>query len=97
MTKVVVEMTQRDIDNGKPGDPCNCPVARALKRAFQDRRVSAGEGYLWVGPSARRITWRTPGTVRHFISQFDEGQKVEPLNFTLGDELRVPFPDEQKG
>jgi hypothetical protein len=97
MSKVVVQVTQLDIKKGKPGDPCGCPVARALKRAFQDRRVSAGEGYIWVGPSSRRMTWRTPGTVRYFISQFDEGQQVEPLSFTLGNELRVPFPDEQKG
>jgi hypothetical protein len=91
MPKVIVQMTQRDVDNGIPGDPCGCPVARALKRVFQDRRVSAGEGYIWVGPSSRRMTWRTPGTVRYFISQFDQGQKVEPMTFTLGDELRVRF------
>lgn len=97
MPKVMVQMTQRDIDNGRPGDPCNCPVARALKREFQDRRVSAGAEYLWVGPSSRRITWRTPEIVRFFISRFDGGQYVEPLIFTLHDEFIVPFPDEQKG
>ncbi len=41
---VVVEVTQDDIDNGIPGSRCDCPVARAIKRATGANRVSVSPG-----------------------------------------------------
>lgn len=80
---VTVSVTEQDIKKGIKGDPCKCPVARALKRAFHERNISAGAGFMFVGPPKRRISWRTPEDVTTFIERFDEELKVKPIEFSL--------------
>lgn len=94
--QIDIEITERDIAKGKAGDPCNCPVARGLRRAFHERVVSAGMGIMSVGPKKRRKRWRTPAAVTVFIDDFDEGRKVEPFTFHLQSESTYILPEGQK-
>lgn len=80
---ILVEVTEKDIKHGVKGDPCRCPVAKALRRATKSSVVSAGEGVLFAGPKKRRTFWRTPAFVRLFISDFDDGAPVNPFAFSL--------------
>ena len=41
MTKLSI--TQADIDAGVHGDPCHCPIAQALRRAFPGCKVSVSQ------------------------------------------------------
>jgi hypothetical protein len=94
MTRVVIfDVTQDDIDQGRPRDCYNCPVARSVVRT------------LGLGPAADEWTvgsWVIAGWLRdrqvvsvpapirvcRFIDEFDRGQPVEPFSFEL--ELDVP-------
>ena len=79
---VTINVTEEDIQAGIVFDPCNCPVARALRRAFRRKIVSAGEGLLTIGKRGK-ISWYTPSAVRAFISDFDAGSTVKPFKFEL--------------
>lgn len=78
-----ITVTELAIRKGVKGDPCNCPVAKALRRASKERIVSAGMGVMFIGPKNRRITWVTPYDVRNFIEIFDAGKPVVPFNFDM--------------
>jgi len=47
-----VEVTQDDIDNGVPEDPCNCPIALALNRAFPGTEFGVNTVSEFTGPRA---------------------------------------------
>ena len=87
-----IQVTQSDIDSGKPEKVCLCPIALAIDRALR------GHGYdvqiVEVERSCVDITyaiagcarWRAielPLAARNFIKWFDFGYKVEPFEFEL--------------
>lgn len=67
---VKVEVTRADIQAGKRGDACECPVARATKRALnrEDVEVHSG-GYALIGTRYYPI----PEKPANFIRGFDSG------------------------
>jgi hypothetical protein len=76
---VTVEVTQADIDHGEPGEPCVCPVARAIAR------VVAAEDWAPL-VTATSVQFDAdcadlPREARDFIGRFDSGQSVEPFSF----------------
>jgi hypothetical protein len=91
-TKTVhVQVTQQDINQGRPYSPSSCPIALALKRATK-------AGYVSVGPARADITvYRLfrkdasylaplPTTAAKFIETFDNYHThltVKPFEFDL--------------
>jgi len=78
-----VSVTQDDIDNGQPFEPGCCPVAIAVKRLCPNARE------VWVGGviDVDRQRFKFPEEVRIFISHFDTGIKVQPIEFEATEEL----------
>lgn len=92
--QIHVTVTQSDIKNGRRFDPCRCPVARALRRASKERLVSAGAGFMFIGPKGRRILWQTPPEVKAFIIDFDQKKGVQPFEFDMP--LKSTYPDARR-
>lgn len=78
-------VTQEDIENGKAGDECRCPVALCLRRHFESVEVCDdtlsidGQKYL------------SPDKVCSFVGKFDAQKAVEPFEFEL--DLGAGLPD----
>ncbi len=85
MKRVHVELTQEDIDHGKPESCSECPVARAVARAMGvvcvvhvDCQIAVSDGDTWWTP--------LPAVVETFVDNFDNvNQRVlcEPFAFDL--------------
>lgn len=84
---MLIRVTKNDIQRGIPGDPCSCPVARAIKRTFHWRYVGVDHesisrrGTMWGAEWIHQFD--TPGIARRFIRKFDVKDKVKPFKFTL--------------
>lgn len=77
-----IEVTQEDIDRGKRGNSCECPVARAVKRAIGDGGVFVQHEHI----STRTHYFRAPREVRNFITAFDypiPGFTILPFAFDI--------------
>jgi hypothetical protein len=83
MSVITVSVTQEDIDKGKPGEPCLCPVARAISRYYENRYLVAVNRSRIVLNDLFEHSARTPDDVQYFVSDFDAECKVEPFSFTL--------------
>jgi hypothetical protein len=93
--EVRVEVTQRDIDRGKPRDTEECPVALALKRGLKASRGGVGlEGFYFVEhgfwqrffrqPSSRVFQGTLPEAARSFIALYDGyGSTPQPFSFEV--------------
>jgi hypothetical protein len=94
MSKVTVSITQEDIDEGCRSDADNCPGALAISRATgyvaKVGMVSISLRHADNGQRFEDIN--CPAMLRHFIEQFDNGNKVSPFSF----ELEVPEPPPHK-
>lgn len=82
-----VNVTQRDIDLGLPGEPASCPLARAVKRLRPVAGVSVTwthctywnakhEAYkrhraLFVPAQGLRLVFKLPSIARQFVRRFD--------------------------
>jgi hypothetical protein len=88
--KMLIEVTQKDIDMGTPLDPRFCPIALSLKRntLFKYAKVSE-EIELYNNP---RISHRTvkrlkiTSKARTFMKAFDNRRYVKPFSF-IAEEL----------
>jgi hypothetical protein len=80
---VRIEVTEEDIDRGKPEDRCACPVARAVRRAVGIPTSVAMDKIVvdYATPWQTEI-W-TPDEVSIFVELFDIGGAVEPFAFEL--------------
>ncbi len=81
-------VTDRDIQQGKPGQGMLCPVAVCIRRIYSDGDGNAP--LVNVGADTIGInqhTFKTPDTVQHFLEQYDAGLPVKGFEFTLGDPL----------
>jgi hypothetical protein len=74
-----IQVTEDDIEQGVPFDPCRCPVALAIKRATRRRHIIVGESALEIG----RLRYHTPHELRRFIEGFDLGRTVSPFSFDI--------------
>jgi len=80
----IVQVTQSDIDMGKRHNACDCPVALALKRAF-NTEVRVGCNDFFVGtPNPNLLAYGLPLAATRFITAFDNRRKVEPFEFEVG-------------
>ena len=96
--KLVVSVTQKDIDNGVRMSIGSCPHALALKRAckrvglkLKDNNsivVSTEETDFYIGTGEGYYDWRrksvkNPEEVRNWIRNFDNGKKVRPMRYVV--------------
>jgi hypothetical protein len=81
-----IRVTQRDIDEGVQGNSFHCPVARAIKRAFNAAEVWVRDIVI-VTKAGVKETYVTPSAVQDFIERYDgavlEFESPKPFSFTL--------------
>jgi hypothetical protein len=82
--KINITVTQEDINEGRKSVK-NCPIARAVKRVLPDIEWVSCD-YIYLHPSRvydlpRQIL--LPEDVKRFIFNFDFGNPVYPLCFTV--------------
>jgi hypothetical protein len=83
--KLRVYVTKQDIKEGKRKSNCDCPVARAIRRALANcgirrKKITVGIYRIQV---AGQMDW-TSARVGEFITSFDAGRtNVSPFSFTL--------------
>lgn len=81
-------VTDRDIQQGKPGWGSLCPVAVCIRRIYGDGDGNAP--LVNVGVNTIEInqhTFQTPESVQQFIEQYDAGLPVKGFEFNLGEPL----------
>jgi len=78
--EIEIDVTARDIAEGKPGKCERCPIALAVRRIFPNDDIRV-DSIIWIGDNwdAR---FDTPEVACDFIDRFDSGQEVSPFKFT---------------
>lgn len=86
-----IQVTMEDIIKGAAGDPCNCPVARAVARQTEFAEVKVFDDD--DNPDRIAITLTSgngetksviaPTSVDRFVTMFDSGDEVSPFEFEL--------------
>ena len=91
-TDLDIDVTADIINQGTPQDACDCPVALAVIRAFEQR----GHEVMTVGVTPRDVDvwvdeeyacYKLPEDVRQFITDFDKEEDVVPIKTRLRREL----------
>lgn len=67
MSVLRVSVTQNDIDTGKRGAMCECPVAKAISRAMNSRDVAVDGVRLYALGAVIYL----PPAAKEFITAFD--------------------------
>lgn len=81
--KVTIEVTQDDIDEGKPGAACACAVFLAARHALPMLRSIGSASFWFFSSDMEIVSVRQPEPVRELIRQLDHGQPVAPFDFEL--------------
>lgn len=85
--KLKINVTEKDIKEGKKDMPNSCPIARAVNRRLNKNSYALIYSN-WItfynrNNSQRQAYERVQGEVSTFIHQFDRGKVVKPLTFNL--------------
>jgi len=75
-----ITVTNNDINRGYRHSCSNCPVALAMRRAFNRSILVAGIYWEFSGETEHHAM---PLTVREWIRAFDDGGLVEPFEFDV--------------
>ena len=79
-----VNVTRQNLDEGRPGDACACPVVLAVSDAFPDAEdVTVGDKYISMYHAGQSRLLLIPEDVRALIGAIDRGKSVEPFTFDL--------------
>lgn len=86
-----IKVTKLDIARGAKGEPTTCPIARAVKRAYNwNREVQVGVSSFSVSPAGdfdaeESQSFPIPERAQNFISDFDNygPDGVEPFSFPV--------------
>jgi ribosomal protein L31 len=81
MTRILIEVTQKDINSGCRRNTMRCPVAKALKRYVRVPLV--GSSHIFFNTENTRQIMDTPRSVMRFIKKFDANKPVKPFKFYL--------------
>lgn len=81
MKTVTVEVTRRDIVNGRRRSCRHCPIALALGRLMATDNVFVGDTRAGVGETD--LLFDLPEEAVRFIRDFDACEPVSPFTFTL--------------
>jgi hypothetical protein len=80
MAKILIKVTQNDIDNGTRNSARTCPVSLALGRRIKGQSLVGVSG-LYLPGSNGGIS--IPFKVADFVDRFDNKELVKPFNFYL--------------
>lgn len=83
-----VDVTQDDIDKGRPLSHMSCPIAHAL-----NRRLGTHDGRWAVGGVHANNTFaeiRLPIDAYRWLVDYDSGYDVEPFSFDVPDSWAGP-------
>lgn len=81
-TKVTIDVTAEDIENGRRYDGCKCPIALAATRAgLADPNVSKTD--VFFGPQRGRDCISLPPRARKFVVDYDNDGLAEPFTFEI--------------
>jgi hypothetical protein len=75
---MIINVTQRHIDQGCRGSVYSCPIARAIQ---EKTGVLCGVRYDHVFIRGREL--HLPHKAFVFITNYDEGEPVQPFRFEL--------------
>ena len=85
MTKNIIQVTQRDIDAGEPGQPNTCPIALAM---------SAWHQYDWIieidwatAADGRGPRWEMDPDISTRLIAFEGGYSMRPIALVMDTEL----------
>lgn len=87
MPKIIkIQVTQDDIDRGRRCVASQCPIARAVRRAFdKPYSVSVGTRYIIVCQKRRgpEQVFTMDANTCHWRHEFDMARSVQPFSFPL--------------
>lgn len=78
-----IQVTAKDIQEGRPGKVCACPIAIAGSRAYG---CTMEVGNTLMGPHEElhcRNWGLLPKEAREFVTAFDNGRSVQPFEFEI--------------
>lgn len=75
---MLVKITKNHIHKGKAGDPCECPIALALRLAGKEH-VEVFNSCIWINGKRYPTSLKVDRWIRHY----DNGDQVEPMEFEL--------------
>ena len=82
-----IEVTKKHIENGIPGDECNCAIALALQDEYKTSDVSVeveDEPMLFIGDKILELaTPEMAEDVNLFIQDFDYNNEVKPFTIQI--------------
>lgn len=83
METITIEVTQDDIDNGKPDRIDMCPIVLACRRAIPGRTSYVGEcgDFITVYGGIGVIKYSLSKEAMKFINDFDYRNPVKPFTF----------------
>lgn len=92
LTLLKFEVTQEDIDRGRPRDCAACPGARCIARTLYPYNLPISTWHVsreWVTGwyEVQLVAYRTPVALSEFIDKYDDGISVEPFTFEMEVEL----------
>lgn len=81
MTRMLIEVTQDDINSGRERNSDLCPVAKALGRYV--KLPSVGLWHIFYNTENKLKIANMPRSVMRFIKKFDNNKPVKPFKFYL--------------
>lgn len=96
MSGLRIYLSQECIDHGIRNNCQKCPAALAVEAAFHGaaKDIIVGCRYIKVTLLGTRFVSRTPRALEHFITRFDNRERVRPFWVTLERAFRVPLAGE---
>ena len=90
MKRLVIDVTQEDIDRGVRQNSRRCPLAVAARRASGAQEVVAlGFGVDCYTDYGSFVCYGATKVFREWMRRFDTGKKVKPRRFVLYVDRRV--------
>lgn len=83
--KVKIKVTDKHIKKGIDGSTTHCPISLALSDDKSLNVLAVSTGFHFCYMHTEKDTYRADLTkkARKFISDFDSGKKVKPMEATL--------------
>jgi hypothetical protein len=78
-----ISVTQEHINEGRPGNPCLCPVALALNALPSVKEASVGVCTADFSLDGQDIAVNLPETAEDRIHDFDRYGVMEPFEFCV--------------
>lgn len=88
---MLIEVQQSHIDQGRPTDPCRCPIALAVTSKIKADDISVGIDGVTLNGTRVRL----PIEATHFVVHFDSKIDVQPFTFELDYEPKPEATSDQ--